>query len=180
MSIMDDACVVRIPRCWGGKEIGRVIGRDERQTFHLLQIGEIKCARRVGGRWCAGQSRTLARIRRLIRGLTNGAGNATDEAVSEARKVGRAMNDNSFRSIATFAEHTAEMLDSVADGAELVKRHRASLERQASTSCSLLWASSKRPLASPINQQQTNQARAGKRKARRRSQRLPGNRINDV
>lgn len=57
---MDDACVVNeSPVCWGAQEIGRVIGRDERQTFHLLQIGEIKCARRVGGRWCAGREALL-------------------------------------------------------------------------------------------------------------------------
>ena len=41
------------------EEIGRVIGRGERQTFHLLQIGEIKSARRVGGRWCAGREALL-------------------------------------------------------------------------------------------------------------------------
>lgn len=41
---------------------------------------------------------------------------------------GRAMS-NSLKTISTFAEHTAEMLESVADRAELLKRHRPSLER---------------------------------------------------
>ena len=35
----------------------------------------------------------------------------------------------SYKTIATFCEHTAEMLEGVSDNAELVKRHRASLER---------------------------------------------------
>ena len=35
----------------------------------------------------------------------------------------------SYKTIATFCEHTAEMLEGVADNAELIKRHRASLER---------------------------------------------------
>ena len=36
---------------------------------------------------------------------------------------------NSFRTIATFAEHTSEMIETTSDRAELLKRHRASLER---------------------------------------------------
>jgi hypothetical protein len=35
---------------WNAAEIGRVIGRGPRQTHHLLTRGEIKCARRVGGK----------------------------------------------------------------------------------------------------------------------------------
>ena len=35
----------------------------------------------------------------------------------------------SYKTIATFCEHTAEMLEGVSDNAELIKRHRASLER---------------------------------------------------
>ena len=38
---------------WGAAEIGRIIGRNKRQTHHLLTKGHIKSARRVGGRWCA-------------------------------------------------------------------------------------------------------------------------------
>jgi hypothetical protein len=36
---------------------------------------------------------------------------------------------NSFQTIATFCEHTAEMIETTSDRAELLKRHRASLER---------------------------------------------------
>jgi hypothetical protein len=39
------------------------------------------------------------------------------------------MSQISLRTIAAFCEHTAEMLEGVADNAELIKRHRASLER---------------------------------------------------
>ena len=37
--------------------------------------------------------------------------------------------DISLHTVATFCEHTAEMLADVSDRAELIKRHRASLER---------------------------------------------------
>jgi hypothetical protein len=39
------------------------------------------------------------------------------------------MSQITLRTIATFCEHTAEMLEGVSDNAELIKRHRASLER---------------------------------------------------
>ena len=39
----------------------------------------------------------------------------------------------SYKTIATFCEHTAEMLEGVSDNAELIKRHRASLERGCAT-----------------------------------------------
>ena len=35
---------------WGSDEIGHVIGRNPRQTHHLLTKGEIKSAKKVGGR----------------------------------------------------------------------------------------------------------------------------------
>jgi hypothetical protein len=37
---------------WGAEAIGRVIGRDARQTHHLLAIGAIP-AKKIGGRWAA-------------------------------------------------------------------------------------------------------------------------------
>jgi hypothetical protein len=44
---------------WGAEEIGRVINRNPRQVWHLLDRGEIKCARKVGGRWCASRAALL-------------------------------------------------------------------------------------------------------------------------
>jgi hypothetical protein len=41
---------------WGTKGIAPVIKRTERQTYYLLQKGRIRCARKVGGRWCAGDA----------------------------------------------------------------------------------------------------------------------------
>jgi hypothetical protein len=38
---------------WGADEIGRAIGRNGRQTHHLLTRGEIQCAKKKGGRWVA-------------------------------------------------------------------------------------------------------------------------------
>lgn len=49
----DDLTATFPRQYWGAQEIGRVIGRNPRQTIHLLQGGKIKCARKVGGRWTA-------------------------------------------------------------------------------------------------------------------------------
>jgi hypothetical protein len=38
---------------WGAAAIGAAIGRNPRQTHHLLTTGQIKCAKRKGGRWVA-------------------------------------------------------------------------------------------------------------------------------
>jgi hypothetical protein len=40
---------------WGADAIGRVIGRNARQTHHLLNAEppQITSARKVGGLWCA-------------------------------------------------------------------------------------------------------------------------------
>jgi hypothetical protein len=40
---------------WGTRAIAEVINRTERQTSHLLQRGAIKSARKVEGRYCAGE-----------------------------------------------------------------------------------------------------------------------------
>ncbi|PDT80045.1 hypothetical protein [Sinorhizobium sp. BJ1] len=37
---------------WEVTEIARLIGRTERQTFHMLQSGQLP-AKKVGGRWVA-------------------------------------------------------------------------------------------------------------------------------
>lgn len=37
---------------WGASAIARIIGRTDRQTFHLLQSGELP-AKKVGDRWVA-------------------------------------------------------------------------------------------------------------------------------
>jgi hypothetical protein len=50
------------PVCWGIDAIGEVIGRNHRQTFHLLTRGEIKSARKVGGRWCASRAALLREL----------------------------------------------------------------------------------------------------------------------
>ena len=45
----------------------------------------------------------------------------------------------SYKTIATFCEHTAEMLEGVSDNAELIKRHRDSLERLRDGLARLRW-----------------------------------------
>jgi hypothetical protein len=37
---------------WGGEAIAQLIGRTRRQTFHMLDNGELP-AKKVGGRWVA-------------------------------------------------------------------------------------------------------------------------------
>jgi hypothetical protein len=41
---------------WGAVAISRLINRSARQTFHLLETGELP-ARKVGGRWVTTQRR---------------------------------------------------------------------------------------------------------------------------
>jgi hypothetical protein len=48
------------PIVWGAKAIGELIGRNERQTFHLLENGALKGARKVKGIWSAKRSALLA------------------------------------------------------------------------------------------------------------------------
>lgn len=38
---------------WGAKAIAQVLGCTERKTFHMLEKGELPCARQVGSRWVA-------------------------------------------------------------------------------------------------------------------------------
>ena len=40
---------------WGAEGIGNEIGRNTRQTFHMLEKGLIRGARKIGGRWVAEQ-----------------------------------------------------------------------------------------------------------------------------
>ena len=43
---------------WGAKALSEEIGLTERQTFHLLETGQLP-AKKVGGRWCS--TRTVLR-----------------------------------------------------------------------------------------------------------------------
>jgi hypothetical protein len=47
---------------WGADQIGQVIGRNGRQAFHLLSRGEIKCAKKVGGRWVCSRAALLREL----------------------------------------------------------------------------------------------------------------------
>lgn len=42
---------------WGARNIGKIIGRSERQTHYLLETGAIRAARKAGpnprSQWCA-------------------------------------------------------------------------------------------------------------------------------
>jgi hypothetical protein len=47
---------------WGAEEIGRAIGRNGRQTHHLLTRGEIKSAKKLGGRWVVSRAALLREL----------------------------------------------------------------------------------------------------------------------
>jgi hypothetical protein len=44
---------------WGAAEIGKAIGRNARQTFHLLSNEQIQCAKKVGGHWVCSRATLL-------------------------------------------------------------------------------------------------------------------------
>lgn len=44
---------------WEVAEIAKLIGRTQRQTFHLLQSGQLP-AKKVGGRWVAERGKLLS------------------------------------------------------------------------------------------------------------------------
>jgi hypothetical protein len=50
------------PFAWGADEIGAVIGRDVRQTFHLLNTGQLKSAKKIGGRWVANREALIREL----------------------------------------------------------------------------------------------------------------------
>lgn len=63
---------VSIDLVWEVDEIARVIGRNSRQTFHMLKKGEIP-AKKVGGRWVAERGE-LVRFFRIISASDHGGG----------------------------------------------------------------------------------------------------------
>lgn len=44
---------------WEVSEIAKIIGRTPRQTFHMINKGELP-AKKVGGRWVAERSKLIA------------------------------------------------------------------------------------------------------------------------
>ena len=50
------------PLAWGVEEIAKVIGRSARQTHHILACGQIKSARKVGGKWVANRDALLREL----------------------------------------------------------------------------------------------------------------------
>ena len=37
---------------WGAQQIGAIIGKGERATFHMLERGLLKGVRKLGSQWC--------------------------------------------------------------------------------------------------------------------------------
>ena len=54
-----------LPACdflWGVAEIGRAIGRNPRQAFHIISKGELKSVKKLGGRWVASRAALLREL----------------------------------------------------------------------------------------------------------------------
>jgi hypothetical protein len=71
---------------WGAAEIGKVVGRTEKQIYYIVEKRMLKSIRRLGGRLCADADRLLAEIagdefpeRRLTaREMLDGGGSLRD------------------------------------------------------------------------------------------------------
>jgi hypothetical protein len=50
---------LKLDLIWEVSDIARIIGRSERQTFHMLNKGELP-AKKVGGRWVIERSKLIA------------------------------------------------------------------------------------------------------------------------
>jgi hypothetical protein len=62
---------------WGAAEIAKAINRSERQTFHLLEAGELP-ARKIGGRWTTTRRQLREVFERAAVTVEVGAGATTD------------------------------------------------------------------------------------------------------
>lgn len=45
---------------WGVEEIAKVIGRTARQTYHMIQCGNLPVVKQVGERYVASRSKLIA------------------------------------------------------------------------------------------------------------------------
>ncbi|MBB3745024.1 putative DNA-binding transcriptional regulator AlpA [Rhizobium sp. BK591] len=45
---------------WEVEEIGKVIGRTPRQTYHMINSGHLPMVKQVGGRYVASRSKLIA------------------------------------------------------------------------------------------------------------------------
>lgn len=55
----EDADIPPLDLVWGVQGIAKLIGRTQRQTYHMLYSGKLP-AKRVGGRYVAERSKLLA------------------------------------------------------------------------------------------------------------------------
>ncbi len=45
---------------WGVSEIAKMIGRTERQTYHMIQSGNLPVVKQIGERYVASRSKLIA------------------------------------------------------------------------------------------------------------------------
>ncbi len=51
--VNDKESVLHTDFVWGAAEIGKIIGRSQRQFFNLVHSGQLKSVKKVGGLWVA-------------------------------------------------------------------------------------------------------------------------------
>lgn len=56
--MVTDPSTETVELVWGGEGIAKVIDRSTRQTFHLLESGQLP-AKKVGGRWVSERGKLL-------------------------------------------------------------------------------------------------------------------------
>lgn len=52
--------IENIDLIWGVDEIGKVIGRSYRATYHMIQSGHLPMVKRVGERYVASRAKLIA------------------------------------------------------------------------------------------------------------------------
>ena len=55
---MTSATDTKLDLVWEVAEIAKIIGRTERQTFHMLNAGKLP-GKKVGGRWVASRQKLI-------------------------------------------------------------------------------------------------------------------------
>lgn len=45
---------------WGVEEIGRLIGRNYRQTYHMIQSGQLPMVKKIGERYVVSRAKLIA------------------------------------------------------------------------------------------------------------------------
>lgn len=57
---MEDKIVGELDLIWGVEAIGKLIGRTDRQTYHMISSGNLPVVKQVGERYVASRSKLIS------------------------------------------------------------------------------------------------------------------------